>query len=44
MPDVTTWTIFRGVMPFIAADVVRIGILLMFPALSLWLPTLLFGE
>jgi len=43
MPEVTTWTIFRGVIPFIAADVVRIGILLVFPALSLWLPNLIFG-
>ncbi len=42
MPDVTTWTIFRGVMPFLAADTIRIVILLAFPALSLWLPGLIF--
>jgi C4-dicarboxylate transporter DctM subunit len=42
MPDVTTWTIFRGVTPFLAADTVRIVILLAFPALSLWLPGLIF--
>jgi C4-dicarboxylate transporter DctM subunit len=43
MPDVTTWTIFRGVMPYIAADVARIVLLLAFPAVVLWLPNLLFG-
>ncbi|PTX04242.1 TRAP transporter large permease [Pararhodobacter aggregans] len=30
--------IFRGVLPFIAADVLRLGILVAFPAIVLWLP------
>jgi TRAP transporter, DctM subunit len=30
--------IFRGVMPFIAADVLRLAILVAFPAIVLWLP------
>jgi TRAP-type C4-dicarboxylate transport system permease large subunit len=38
LPDVRTRTIFRGVMPFIAADVVRLAIVAAVPALSLWLP------
>jgi C4-dicarboxylate transporter, DctM subunit len=38
LPDVSTRTIFRGVMPFIAADVVRLAIVAAVPALSLWLP------
>ena len=42
MPDVTTWQIFRGVLPYIGADVVRIALLLAFPAIVLWLPNLLF--
>lgn len=42
MPDVTTWQIFKGVLPYIAADVVRIALLFAFPALALWLPNLLF--
>ncbi len=42
MPDVTTWQIFRGVMPYVGADIVRIALLLAFPALVLWLPNLLF--
>jgi len=37
LPDIPTRTIFRGVMPFVAADVVRLSILVMFPAISLYL-------
>jgi tripartite ATP-independent transporter DctM subunit len=37
LPDVPTKTVFRGVMPFIAADIVRLGILVAFPAISLYL-------
>lgn len=32
-------TIFRGVLPFVAADVVRLIILVLFPAIVLFLPT-----
>ena len=35
LPDIPTATVFRGVMPFIAADVVRLGLLVAFPAISL---------
>lgn len=42
VPGVATWQIFRGVMPYIAADVARIGLLLAFPAIALWLPGMLF--
>jgi len=38
LPEVSTGTVFRGVMPFLAADCVRLAILLAFPILSLWLP------
>ena len=37
LPDVPTKTVFRGVMPFIVADIVRLGILVAFPAISLYL-------
>ena len=37
LPDVPTQTVFRGVMPFIFADIVRLGILVAFPAISLYL-------
>ncbi len=41
LPQVKTSTLFRGVMPFVFADVVRLFILLAFPAISLWLPSVL---
>ncbi|MDT3735601.1 MAG: TRAP transporter large permease [Denitratisoma sp.] len=37
LPDVPTQSVFRGVMPFIVADVVRLGLLVAFPAISLYL-------
>lgn len=36
--DVTTREIYRGVMPFILADVVKLALLIAVPALVLWLP------
>ena len=41
LPGVPTGTVFRGVLPFMAADVVRMGILILFPAVSLYLPSLM---
>jgi TRAP-type C4-dicarboxylate transport system permease large subunit len=41
LPEVPTGTIFRGVMPFMWADVVRLAILVAFPPLSLWLPSMM---
>ena len=38
-PDVPLSTVFRGVLPFVAADIVRLAILVAFPALVLWLPS-----
>ncbi len=38
LPDVRLTTIYRGVWPFVAADVVRLGILIAFPVIALWLP------
>jgi C4-dicarboxylate transporter DctM subunit len=40
--DVPLATIFRGVTPFVVADVVRVAILIAFPALTLFLPKLLY--
>ena len=40
-PAVPTRTLFHGVLPFMVADVVRLGILIAFPAISLWLPSLM---
>jgi tripartite ATP-independent transporter DctM subunit len=41
LPDVTTGTVFRGVMPFFWADVLRLAVLVVFPWLALWLPSLM---
>jgi C4-dicarboxylate transporter DctM subunit len=41
LPEVPTPTLFRGVIPFVVADIVRLGILIAFPAISLWLPSAL---
>lgn len=42
MPDIPMMTVVRGVIPFIAADILRILLIAAVPALSLWLPNLLF--
>jgi len=39
LPQVGTRTIFSGVLPFIAADCIRLAILIAFPIISLWLPS-----
>ncbi|MEX2221659.1 MAG: TRAP transporter large permease [Candidatus Rokuibacteriota bacterium] len=41
LPHVPTGTVFRGVMPFMWADVIRLAILVAFPIISLWLPSLM---
>ncbi|MGH7350182.1 MAG: TRAP transporter large permease [Candidatus Rokuibacteriota bacterium] len=41
LPEVPTGTVFRGVMPFMWADVIRLVILVAFPIISLWLPSLM---
>jgi tripartite ATP-independent transporter DctM subunit len=41
LPEVPTSTLFRGVLPFVVADVIRLGILIAFPAISLWLPSMM---
>ena len=37
--DLPLKTIFRGVTPFLLADLVRLIVLILFPGLSLWLPS-----
>ena len=39
LPQVPTRVIFRGVLPFMAVDCVRLAILVAFPMISLWLPS-----
>lgn len=44
VPDERMSVIFLGVIPFVIADLVKITILVAFPALCLWLPTLAFAR
>ena len=37
LPDVATGEVFRGVLPFVASDVVRLAILIAFPGITLYL-------
>ncbi|MEW5703111.1 MAG: TRAP transporter large permease subunit [Pseudomonadota bacterium] len=41
--SVTTLDIYRGVMPFIAIQLLGLGIVAFFPGLATWLPKLLYG-
>jgi C4-dicarboxylate transporter DctM subunit len=36
--DVSFTTIFKGVLPFVATDIIRLIILIAFPILATWLP------
>jgi TRAP-type C4-dicarboxylate transport system permease large subunit len=36
--DVSFTTIFKGVLPFVATDIVRLIVLIAFPIIALWLP------
>jgi TRAP-type C4-dicarboxylate transport system permease large subunit len=36
--DVSFTTIFKGVIPFVVTDIVRLMILIAFPLLATWLP------
>ncbi|MEQ9642901.1 MAG: TRAP transporter large permease [Alphaproteobacteria bacterium] len=40
--DVRTGTIFRGVTPFWCVDILRLTVLVLVPAVSLWLPAFLY--
>jgi len=39
--DVSITRIFKGVMPFLASDLVHLTLIILFPAIALWLPALL---
>lgn len=40
--DLNSATVFRGVTPFWCADIIRLALLIILPALTLWLPELLY--
>ncbi|WP_340151284.1 TRAP transporter large permease [uncultured Sneathiella sp.] len=37
-PDISLGTIFRGIVSFLFADIVRLTLVILFPAIVLWLP------
>jgi tripartite ATP-independent transporter DctM subunit len=42
LPDIPLTTMFAGIAPFLVADAILIGLLMIFPQIALWLPGLLF--
>jgi len=40
-PDVSMYTIFRGILPFLIADIIEVGFLVAFPQIALFLPSLM---
>ncbi|MEC7762131.1 MAG: TRAP transporter large permease [Pseudomonadota bacterium] len=42
VPNLKMGDMFRGIVPFVAVDIVRIAIIAIFPGLVMWLPQLLF--
>ncbi|MEN8196095.1 MAG: TRAP transporter large permease subunit, partial [Pseudomonadota bacterium] len=42
LPEVALGTVYRGVVPFLAADAALIALLMVAPGLALWLPRLLY--
>ena len=43
LPDVPLSAIFKGIAPFFCADIVRLALVVFFPPLALWLPSLVYG-
>ncbi len=42
MPDISLGAVYRGIVPFLFADAALIVMLVLFPALALWLPRILY--
>ena len=42
-PQVSTMAIYRGVMPFVAIQLIGLALIAAFPALATYLPVALFG-
>jgi C4-dicarboxylate transporter DctM subunit len=40
-PDIPVMRIYAGTLPFLAADFVLVGLLILFPAMALWLPSII---
>ena len=42
LPEVSLTKIFKGIAPFFCADLFRLAIVVVFPAVALWLPTIMY--
>lgn len=42
VPNVKIVDVYKGIMPFLLGDVVRLALIIIFPAIALWLPNILF--
>ena len=42
-PGFTTAALYRGVVPFIALQLLMLGLLALLPGLATWLPGVLYG-
>jgi tripartite ATP-independent transporter DctM subunit len=42
-PEVTTWDIYRGVIPFVFLQAAAVAVCILFPELILWLPRVTLG-
>lgn len=40
--SISTWTIYRSIIPFVIIQLVAIGLVVLFPQLATWLPAVLF--
>ena len=43
-PEITTGHIYRGIIPFVAFQVIGLAIVVFFPELATWLPDVVFGN
>jgi tripartite ATP-independent transporter DctM subunit len=42
-PEITTWDIYRGVVPFVTLQVIGLSICILYPEIILWLPRVTLG-
>ena len=42
-PDVPLATVYQGVVPFVVADIAELAFIVLFPVLSVWLPSTMFN-
>ncbi len=43
-PEISTGHIYRGIIPFVAVQVIGLAIVVFFPELATWLPHVVFGD